>query len=130
MDYHLQSYSAQPPPKLGDPRRSEIDINHRQPTFRGRPGRFAGEDQDQFDSAGRQREEVSPDIIQPEPQTFIFSELPPEEKVKFMDFLLTNDVEFQIDPEDKTYVATIKIVNKSDQNSPDEYGQEVINGMD
>ena len=121
MDYHLQSYSAQPPPKLGD---------HRQPTFRGRPGRFAGEDQDQFDSAGRHREEVSPDIIQPEPQTFIFSELPPEEKVKFMDFLLTNDVEFQIDPEDKTYVATIKIVNKSDQNSPDEYGQEVINGMD
>ena len=53
-----------------------------------------------------------PQDLQEEPQTFIFSELPPEEKVKFMDFLISNDVEFQYDHEDKTYVATIKIVNK------------------
>ena len=29
-----------------------------------------------------------------------------------MDFLLNNDVEFQYDNNDSTYVATIKIVNK------------------
>ena len=29
-----------------------------------------------------------------------------------MDFLLNNDVEFQYDGNDNTYVATIKIVNK------------------
>ena len=28
------------------------------------------------------------------PQTFVFSELPEEEKDRFMDFLLSNDVEF------------------------------------
>ena len=87
-------------------------------TYADRQGRFGDQEfnQNRFDSAGRTREEVSPDVVlqQEEPQTFIFSELPPEEKVKFMDFLINNDVEFQVDPEDKTYVATIKIVNKPD----------------
>ena len=41
------------------------------------------------------REDLSPDApVMEEPQTFIFSELPPEEKLKFMDFLISNDVEF------------------------------------
>jgi hypothetical protein len=31
-----------------------------------------------------------------------------------LDFLLSNDVEFQYDQMDNTYVATIKIVNKPD----------------
>ena len=74
---------------------------------------------------------MSPDVLpQEEPQTFIFSELPAEEKVKFMDFLISNDVEFQIDPVDQTYVATIKIVNKTWQDQQDDYGQEIINGLD
>ena len=47
-----------------------------------------------------------------------------------MDFLISNDVEFQVDPEDRTYIATIKIVNKPGQNQQDDYGQEIINGMD
>ena len=81
-----------------------------------------------FDGAGRMREDLSPDAPpMDEPQTFIFSELPPEEKLKFMDFLISNDVEFQIDPEDNTYVATIKIVNKTGQE--EEYGQD-MGGMD
>ena len=96
----------------------------RQDRFNDR--KFGGND---FDNAGRMREDLSPEApALEEPQTFIFSELPPEEKLKFMDFLISNDVEFQIDPEDNTYVATIKIVNKTGQD--DEYGQEVINGMD
>lgn len=48
----------------------------------------------------------------PAPQTFVFSELPQDEQGRFMDFLLNNDVEFQYDGNDNTYVATIKIVNK------------------
>ena len=57
-----------------------------------------------------------------------------------MDFLLNNDVEFQYDQNDSTYVATIKIVNKPEdqvQQQPmmeqQQYGvpeQEVVSGMD
>ena len=56
-----------------------------------------------------------------------------------MDFLLNNDVEFQYDNNDSTYVATIKIVNKPEdqvQQQPtmeQQYGvpeQEVVSGMD
>lgn len=53
----------------------------------------------------------APQNNQPEVKTFIFSELPPEEKSRFMDFLITNNVEFAVDNKDHTYVATIKIVN-------------------
>ena len=45
-------------------------------------------------------------------QTFIFSLLPPEEKKRFMDFLIDNQVEFQQDRADGGYVATIKILNQ------------------
>jgi hypothetical protein len=65
------------------------------------------------------------------PQTFIFSELSVHDKAKFMEFLLTNHVEFQLDPNDQTYTATIKIVNNQeahDYKRPPE--QEVINGFD
>ena len=31
------------------------------------------------------------------PQTFVFSDLPQDEKGRFMEFLLNNDVEFQYD---------------------------------
>jgi hypothetical protein len=44
-------------------------------------------------------------------QTFIFSKLPQEEKKRFMDFLVENEVEFQEDPEGG-YVATIRIFNQ------------------
>lgn len=46
-----------------------------------------------------------------EPQTFIFSDMAPHDKAKFMEFMLTNAVEFQLDPTDQTYTATIKLVN-------------------
>ena len=42
---------------------------------------------------------------------FVFSDLPPEEKDRFMDFLVQNNVDFAWDNSDQTYVATIKIVN-------------------
>ena len=71
---------------------------------------------------------------QPEPQTFVFSELPHDEQGRFMDFLLSNDVEFAYDNNDETYVATIKIVNKPEENDlpqtmeyPD---QDIVSGMD
>lgn len=35
----------------------------------------------------------------------------PHDKAKFMEFMLTNAVEFQLDPTDQTYTATIKLVN-------------------
>jgi hypothetical protein len=38
--------------------------------------------------------------------------LPPEEKKKFMEFMINNNVDFSRDPVDNMYVATIKIVNK------------------
>ena len=48
-----------------------------------------------------------------------------------MDFLLTNNVEFQYDHSDNTYVATIKIVNKpEDVPKTVEYEQEVVSGME
>ena len=59
---------------------------------------------------------------QPEPQTFVFSELPEDEKGRFMDFLLQNNVEFSYDTMDSTYVATIKIVNKADNVMQDGFG--------
>ena len=57
---------------------------------------------------------------QPEPQTFVFSELPEDEKSKFMDFLLQNNVDFSYDTSDNTYVATIKIVNKGEEQAAEE----------
>jgi len=47
-----------------------------------------------------------------EVKTFTYSELPPEEKNRFMDFLIQNHVDFERDPHTNEYVATIKIVNK------------------
>ena len=49
-----------------------------------------------------------------------------------MDFLLSNDVDFQYDGSDNTYVATIKIVNKVDDipQTVDYPEQEVVSGMD
>ena len=38
-----------------------------------------------------------------------------------MDFLLGNDVEFQYDGSDDTYVATIKIVNNQAQEPPQQH---------
>ena len=52
----------------------------------------------------------------------MFSELPEDEKGRFMDFLLQNNVEFSYDTMDNTYVATIKIVNKADNAVPDTFG--------
>ena len=48
---------------------------------------------------------------QPDLKMFVFSDLPPEEKDRFMDFLVQNNVDFAWDNSDQTYVATIKIVN-------------------
>ena len=66
------------------------------------------------------------------PQTFIFSDLPPAEKVRFMEFLLTNQVEFQLDPTDQTYTATIKIVDNNDHplGQRREPEQEIISGLE
>ena len=50
-----------------------------------------------------------------EQQTFVFSDLPPEEKDRFMEFLLANNVDFSFDPQDSTYVATVKLVNEDGQ---------------
>lgn len=60
-----------------------------------------------------------------------------------MDFLIQNHVEFERDPVDNDYVATIKIVNKQDQPSipafanssynPADYREgtpDIINGRD
>ena len=51
-----------------------------------------------------------------------------------MDFLLNNDVEFQYDQGDNTYVATIKITNKQENDQPQtidyQQEQEVVSGMD
>ncbi len=63
----------------------------------------------------------------------MFNQLPPDEQSRFMDFLLNNDVEFQYDQSDSTYVATIKIINKQEDQQPQtmEYQeQEVVSGMD
>jgi hypothetical protein len=62
---------------------------------------------------------------------FVFSDLPPEEKDRFMDFLVQNNVDFAWDNSDQTYVATIKIVNQPQQNDFfRDNSPEVINGMD
>lgn len=45
-------------------------------------------------------------------KTFIYGELPQQEKLKFLDFMINNNVEFSQDPNDGLYVATIKIVNR------------------
>ena len=47
-----------------------------------------------------------------------------------MEFLLTNQVEFQLDPTDNTYTATIKIVNNSETPMRKEPEQEIINGLE
>ncbi len=45
-------------------------------------------------------------------KTFVFSELYEDEKEKFMDFMIHNKVDFEYDPHENMYIATIKIVNK------------------
>jgi len=45
-------------------------------------------------------------------KSFVFGDLPSEEKLKFLEFMINNNVEFNLDPVDHMYVATIKIVNK------------------
>lgn len=60
-------------------------------------------------------------------QTFIFGSLPQDEKSKFLDFLLNNNVEFNQDPNDGNFIATIKIVNKGNRTDEE---QDVINGLD
>ena len=53
-----------------------------------------------------------------------------------MDFLVSNNVDFQFDPSDGTYMATIKIVNKPNQvdnyQVPPQAPQpaDIINGLD
>ncbi len=42
----------------------------------------------------------------------MFGLLPPEEKKRFMDFLIDNQVEFSQDRTDGSYLATIKILNQ------------------
>lgn len=56
--------------------------------------------------------------MQEDAQTFIFSMLPPEEKKRFMDFLIDNQVEFTKDSSDGTYLATIKILNQQVEQPP------------
>ena len=56
----------------------------------------------------------------------------PHDKAKFMEFMLTNAVEFQLDPTDQTYTATIKLVN-NDSMPPSrkhQQEQEVISGFE
>ena len=50
-------------------------------------------------------------------KTFIYGDLPEEERKKFLEFMISNNVEFSRDPIDNMYIATIKIVNIN-QNSP------------
>jgi len=38
--------------------------------------------------------------------------LPNDEKQKFLEFMINNNVEFSRDPNDGLYIANIKIVNK------------------
>lgn len=64
------------------------------------------------------------------PQTVVFGDLPANDKVKFMEFLLTNQVEFQLDPSDQMYTATIKIVNNSETPGRKQTEQEIINGLE
>jgi hypothetical protein len=52
-------------------------------------------------------------------RTFIFGDLSGEEKEKFIDFMIKNNVQFSLDQSDSMYVATVKIVNKNDQQSND-----------
>ena len=44
------------------------------------------------------------------PETYVFSQLPKQERKRFMDFLIENDVEFQFEPNEKMYVATLKML--------------------
>ena len=50
--------------------------------------------------------------MQSQSKTFVFGDLPPDEKAKFMEFMISNNVEFTQDPNDGMYVATIRIVNQ------------------
>lgn len=43
---------------------------------------------------------------------FVYSELPDQEKEKFMEFMINNNVEFIQDAEGH-YLATIKIINQN-----------------
>jgi hypothetical protein len=50
-------------------------------------------------------------------RTFIFGELSQEEQAKFFEFMIKNNVQFTFDPTDAMYVATVKIVNKNEEES-------------
>ena len=70
-----------------------------------------------MDSRSQQMRRNDPNPLLPTAQPddvkmFVFSDLPPEEKDRFMDFLVQNNVDFAWDTSDQTYVATIKIVNQ------------------
>ncbi len=58
-------------------------------------------------------------------QTFVFSLLPLEEKKRFMDFLIDNNVEFKQDENDGGYTATVRILNQQVTSK-----QHIINGME
>jgi len=63
-------------------------------------------------------------------KTFVYSELPPAEKEKFMEFMLNNNFEFIRDDRDETYIATIKIVNSAAQNNKKEDKNKKKHSMD
>ena len=52
-------------------------------------------------------------------KTLVYGQLPSEEKAKFLEFMVSNNVEFTRDPEDGMYIATIRIINANSQ-SPDQ----------
>lgn len=51
------------------------------------------------------------------PETYVFSQLPKQERKRFMDFLIENDVEFQFEPNEKMYVATLKMLKNQPETS-------------
>ena len=51
------------------------------------------------------------------PETYVFSQLPKQERKRFMDFLIENDVEFQFEPNEKMYVATLKMLKNQPEPS-------------
>lgn len=51
------------------------------------------------------------------PETYVFSQLPKQERKRFIDFLIENDVEFQFEPNEKMYVATLKMLKNQPETS-------------
>lgn len=44
-------------------------------------------------------------------KTLVYGDLPTDEKAKFLEFMISNNVEFTRDPQDGMYIATIRIIN-------------------